>query len=127
MTDAAFAAKRLALLALRLDGRAIAVKCNLIAGDGALALKIGYDEALHRHSPGVLLELANLDWVHAHPSLRWMDSCAVPDHPLVDWIWRERVSFETVLVAAGRSRAAAAAVAAMPLLRYVRRLASRRS
>jgi CelD/BcsL family acetyltransferase involved in cellulose biosynthesis len=110
---------RLAMLALRLDGRAIAMKLNLLGADRAWAWKIAYDEALARFSPGVLLELANIDWVHAHPRLRGMDSCAAPDHPMIDSLWSERLAFESLLVA--RSRPAAALVAATPLLRWARR------
>src|SRR5262249_34603394 len=72
----AFAENRLALLALRIDGRPVAMKCTLLAGDGAVAFKIAYDEDFARYSPGVLLELRNIDWFHEQPALRWMDSCA---------------------------------------------------
>ncbi len=53
----AFERGRWMTLALRLDGRAIAMKCNLLAGDGAVAFKIAYDEDYARFSPGVLLEI----------------------------------------------------------------------
>lgn len=127
VTEAAYARGRLAILALRVGGRAAAMKCNLLAGDGAFAFKIGYDESLARYSPGVLLELANIDWLHARPSLRWMDSCAAWDHPMINGIWRERVGFETVLVATRRSWAAAAFVAATPFLRWARKRISHRA
>ncbi len=121
VAETAYAQGRLAMLALRVGGRAAAMKMNLLAGDGAFAFKIGYDESLARFSPGVLLELANIDWLHGRPSLRWMDSCAAWDHPMINGIWRERVGFETVLVATRRSWAAAAFVAATPFLRWARK------
>lgn len=127
VTEAAYARGRLAILALRVGGRTVAMKCNLLAGDGAFAFKIGYDEGLARYSPGVLLELANIDWLHARTSLRWMDSCAAWDHPMINGIWRERVGFETVLVATRRSWAAAAFVAATPFLRWARKRMSPRA
>jgi CelD/BcsL family acetyltransferase involved in cellulose biosynthesis len=121
VTEAAYAQGRLAMLALRIAGRPAAMKCNLLAADGAFAFKIGYDEGLARYSPGVLLELANIDWLHARPGLRWMDSCAAWDHPMINHLWRERVGFETVLIATRRSWAAAAFVAATPFLRWARK------
>lgn len=50
----AFEQQRWMTLAMRLDGRAIAMKCNLLAGAGAVAFKITYDESYARYSPGVL-------------------------------------------------------------------------
>ena len=44
--------------------RAIAMKCNLRAGDGAVAFKIAYDEAYARFSPGVLLEIEQIERLH---------------------------------------------------------------
>jgi hypothetical protein len=116
MSQAGAAAGKLALLAMRLDGRAVAMKLNLVGSDRAWAWKIAYDEALARFSPGVQLELHNIDWVHARPRLRQMDSCAAARHPMIDGLWRERIAFESLLVA--RGRAAAALAAAVPLLRW---------
>lgn len=84
---------RALLLALRLDGREIAMKCNLLAADGrgSFAFKIAHDEAFARYSPGVLLELDNIRRLHEPArSIGWMDSCADPDHPMIDHLWRER-------------------------------------
>ena len=84
---------RAMLLALRLDDRDVAMKCNLLAPDGigAFAFKIAHDEGFAPYSPGVLLELDNLERLHAGGRrIAWMDSCADPDHPMIDHLWRER-------------------------------------
>ena len=48
------------MLALRLDGAPIAMKFNVEAGDGAFALKVAFDEAYARFSPGVALEIESI-------------------------------------------------------------------
>jgi CelD/BcsL family acetyltransferase involved in cellulose biosynthesis len=99
---AAFAQDRLLMLQLRLDDRAIAMKCNFISGSGGFAFKIAYDEAFARFSPGVQLELDNIHAVHARPGLRWMDSCANGTHFMIDRLWRDRRTIRTLLVSTGR-------------------------
>lgn len=84
---------RALLLALHLDGREIAMKCNLLAADGrgSFAFKIAHDEAFARYSPGVLLEVDNIRRLHEPArGIAWMDSCADPDHLMIDHLWRER-------------------------------------
>lgn len=116
----AFACGRWMTLALRLDGRAIAMKCNLRAGAGAVAFKIAYDEAHARFSPGVLLELEQLRRLHLPGAPAWMDSGAAPDHPMIDHLWRDRLAIETLVVPTGRGLGELA-VAAMPLARWLSR------
>jgi CelD/BcsL family acetyltransferase involved in cellulose biosynthesis len=48
---------QLALYLLKLDGRVIAFEYDLRAGGRIECLKIGYDESLHRHSPGTILRM----------------------------------------------------------------------
>ena len=87
------ARRRAMLLSLSLDGEDIAMKCNLVApdGTGAFAFKIAHDESLARYSPGVLLELDNVRRLHGDArGIAWMDSCAIPDHPMIDHLWSER-------------------------------------
>jgi hypothetical protein len=109
-------------LALRVDGRAIAMKCNVRCSAGAVAFKIAYDEAFARFSPGVLLELEHIRRLHEPGAPAWMDSGAAPNHPMIDHLWRDRRSIETVVVPTGRSLGALA-VAALPLARWVSRTA----
>jgi CelD/BcsL family acetyltransferase involved in cellulose biosynthesis len=87
---AAFDAGRLHMLRIDLDGRAIAMLVNFRHGDGAFSFKIAIDEELGRFSPGVLIEIANLQAVQGDPGISWMDSCAAVDHPMIDSLWAER-------------------------------------
>jgi hypothetical protein len=93
---------RLLMLGLFLDGRPVALKCSFTAGEGAFAYKIAFDEAFARFSPGVQLELDNVALVHDRPALRWMDSCASANHPMIDRLWTERRAIHTVLASTGR-------------------------
>jgi hypothetical protein len=105
----AHARGRLALLALRLNGVAIAMKCNFVGSDGAWSFKIGFEEKYARYSPGVLLELENIRVAFdersgpdsSNVSFPWMDSCAKPGHPMIDHLWRSSRSIATHVIAAG--------------------------
>lgn len=110
---------RLMLWTLRLGDRAIAMKCNLRAGPGALAFKIAYDEDFAKYSPGVLLEMEHVRRLHEPGAPAWVDSGAAAEHPMINHLWRDRAGIET-LVTHTRRGAAAFAVAAFPLVRLAR-------
>jgi Acetyltransferase (GNAT) domain len=80
---------RLQLLDIRLDERPIAMLANFIAPPAAFSFKTAYDEDYARFSPGVLLQMDNLNLLN-RADLTSCDSCAAPDHPMIDSIWRER-------------------------------------
>jgi len=88
LTGAA-AAGRLERLALRLDGRAIAMLANLVTPPGIYSFKTAYDEDYARFSPGMLLQLENLALL-ARDDVQWADSCAVEGHPMIERLWRDR-------------------------------------
>jgi CelD/BcsL family acetyltransferase involved in cellulose biosynthesis len=105
----AAAAGKLERLTIALDGRPVAMLANFIARPGAFSFKTTYDEALARYSPGVLLQRENLALL-ARDDVEWADSCADPDHPMIDRIWREKRRIVRVSIAIGgpvRRRAAA--------------------
>ncbi|WP_233999712.1 GNAT family N-acetyltransferase [Porphyrobacter sp. TH134] len=83
----AAAAGRLERLALRLDGRAIAMLANFITAPGAYSFKTAFDEDYARFSPGMLLQLENLSLLE-RPAIQWADSCAVEGHPMIERLWR---------------------------------------
>jgi len=87
--SSAAAAGRLQIRRLDLDGKPIAMLINFLAPPGSFSFKIAYDEAYARFSPGVLLELDNLELL-ARGDIDWMDSCAAENHPMIDSLWGER-------------------------------------
>lgn len=106
----------------------IAMKCNLRSGDGAIAFKITYDEELAKFSPGVLLEMEHIAWMHDPGSPSWIDSGAAASHPMINGLWRDRIGLEKLVIPIDLK--AQVAVAALPLLRFAqstfRRLRSRK-
>ena len=102
----AHARHRLHALSLTLDGRPLAMLATLLSPPGAFSYKIAYDEEFARYSPGVLLERRALALLE-EPGVEWVDSCAAPDHPMIDGLWSGRRSVVRVTVPlAGRLRRA---------------------
>lgn len=80
---------KLERLAIRLDGKPLAMLATFLAPPGAFSFKTAFDEAFARFSPGVLLQRENLELLTRH-DIEWTDSCAAMDHPMIDHFWRER-------------------------------------
>ena len=96
----AFRRNRLIMQSLDLDGEPIAQYCAFKAGAGSFDFKPAYDERYARYSPGSLLELERLRFLHSQTELSWMDSCSAPDS-YRNRIWRERRTIESLLLSAG--------------------------
>jgi hypothetical protein len=90
------------MFGLYLDGEPIAMKVNFLAAPGAFAFKIAYDERYSKYSPGVQLELENIRRLHAQESVEWMDSCAVPNHFMINRMWKERRTIKYMRISTGR-------------------------
>jgi CelD/BcsL family acetyltransferase involved in cellulose biosynthesis len=86
---AAWAAGRLQFLRLDVGATCIAMLVNFLTPPGSFSFKTVFNEAYARFSPGVLVQLENLK-ILDDPEIRWMDSCAVEDHPMIDGLWTER-------------------------------------
>lgn len=93
-------AGRLERLALRLDGKPIAMLTNFTAQTGMFSFKTTFDEAYARFSPGLLLQLENLALLDRE-DIQWADSCAVEGHSMIERIWREKRSIVSRNVAIG--------------------------
>lgn len=84
---------------ITLDGKPIAMLASFIAGGGAYSFKIAYNEDYARYSPGALLMMKVINAFHADPRIGWVDSCAIPNHPMINHIWAERRAIREVNVA----------------------------
>ncbi|QDU37983.1 hypothetical protein Mal4_23020 [Maioricimonas rarisocia] len=120
ITHAAAQRRQLMLLGLFLNNEPIAMKWNFRSGTGSFAFKIAYDESYRKFSPGVHLEIENIRVLHGMPSITWMDSCAVPQHFMINRLWRQRRTIRHLLVSTGRLTGDAL-VGLAPLARVVRR------
>jgi hypothetical protein len=115
-----FAEGQLNMLALHLNGRPIAIRCNFLSRPGSFFFKPGYDEKYAAYSPGVLLEIETIRQVHADPEIAWMDSCTDPDNGLLNALWQHRKIMHNVVMATGKGWGRFV-VSALPLLRWVNR------
>jgi CelD/BcsL family acetyltransferase involved in cellulose biosynthesis len=83
---------------MSLDGKPIASLFALIDGSEACLGKIAYDEAFAKFSPGVLIILEATQALFAEDGITLADSNAIPDHPMINRIWRDRIECADVLV-----------------------------
>lgn len=93
----AWEAGRLQFRRLDLDGRPIAMLVNFLDPPGGFSFKTAFDEDYAQFSPGVLLQVDNLD-ILDRADIAWMDSCAMQDHPMIDSLWTERRAIVRVTV-----------------------------
>jgi CelD/BcsL family acetyltransferase involved in cellulose biosynthesis len=90
---------KVAISRILIDGRAIAVAVTLRSADTAWFWKIVYDEKFAQHSPGVILSFCVTEDLVEDQTIVRTDSCATPNHPMIDHIWRERLALCDRLVA----------------------------
>lgn len=94
----------LELLSLESAGESVAMKCNIRAGRGSFCVKIAYDERWQRYSPGVQLELDNVERFRGDHEVEWMDSCAGPRNQMSNRLWGERRGIVNLAACAPRLR-----------------------
>jgi CelD/BcsL family acetyltransferase involved in cellulose biosynthesis len=79
--------------------RTLAAGIVLRSGARAWFWKVAYDESAARNSPGVQLTLDLTAALLGEPDVESADSCAMPEHPMIDRIWRERLAIADMLIA----------------------------
>ncbi|WP_119388251.1 GNAT family N-acetyltransferase [Taklimakanibacter lacteus] len=82
------------------NGKPIAIMSGLVKGAQGWLGKIAYDEAFARYSPGVQLVLDATETLIDKERLALVDSCAIPNHPMINNIWRDRVALCDALIQA---------------------------
>ena len=83
---------------LFLNGTPIAATITLSSVDTAWCWKIAYNEGLARSSPGVQLVYDLTENLLAASAPARVDSCAAPNHPMIDHVWRERLPLADRLI-----------------------------
>ena len=81
-----------------LDGIAIASLIVLIMNGEAFTWKTAFNEDYARFSPGKLLTAHLTDWHLDDANIVRTDSCAIPDHPIMSRLWRERETMATLII-----------------------------
>jgi CelD/BcsL family acetyltransferase involved in cellulose biosynthesis len=93
------AAGKLRFWKLALNGKPVAIMHAIVEGDQAWLGKIAYDENYAKYSPGVLLVLHATEKLFAQNGLVLVDSCAIPGHPMMENVWRDRIEVADVMIA----------------------------
>jgi CelD/BcsL family acetyltransferase involved in cellulose biosynthesis len=133
--DAAFIRRAVTALAengqceiatLRAGAAPVAAAIVLRHLDRAFYFKLGVDERFAKFSPGVQLTLEVTRHLCADPAIVLADSMAAPDHPMINPIWRGRLTIGDVLIPLRRNDPVAALIhAAMRLRNSIREPARR--
>ena len=86
------------IVTLRAGEAAVAAAIVLRHQDRAFYFKLGVDERFAKFSPGVQLTLDLTRHLCADPAIAMVDSTANADHPMINPIWRGRLSIGDVLI-----------------------------
>ncbi len=86
------------IVTLKVGEAAIASGVMIRHLDRAYYFKIGIDERFAKYSPGVQLTLDVTRHLCADPAIASADSTAAPGHPMIDPIWRERLTIGDVVL-----------------------------
>lgn len=89
---------RVRIFTLRVSGRAVASLVVFVQGGEAVAWKTAYDETHAKASPGFLVAFHASQALLADPAVVRVDSCAVPDHFVMNRLWRGRLKVATVVI-----------------------------
>jgi hypothetical protein len=116
---------KLRIESLDLDGKAVAM--GLLIEDAAAGYfwKIAYDESYAALSPGALFVRELTGRLSAHRVLAAIDSCAAADHPMIDHIWRERITILDIGIALTDGPRGRIVIATEGLRRSLRKSAKR--
>ena len=88
---------------LMVAGRPVAISVSLGKGERRWLWKTAYDEAYARFSPGSqLVYRMTADLAESGERVLY-DSCAQPDHPMIDHVWKDRRRVCGALLASGRT------------------------
>jgi hypothetical protein len=110
---------------LHLDGQIIASLIVFVEQGIAYTWKTAYDESYSAYSPGTLLMIEATKTHLDDPNIQATDSCAVPDHIVMDRLWSERRRMGTLVlgVTPQADRAARQAAKQLHLYRETRNMA----
>ena len=99
LTDAA-KSQRLVRLSLRVNDKPIAMLSTFLTPPGAFGFKTAFDEDYARFSPGLLLECEYVNALQRY-NIDWCDSCAAPDHSVMNRMWQERRPLGRISISIG--------------------------
>ncbi len=89
---------------LDLNGVPIAMGIVLSTGANAFLWKIAYDESKANHSPGVQFTLEFTRRQAPNSGVEATDSCAIPDHPMIDRLWPDKLPMADIAFSIAQGR-----------------------
>ncbi len=89
---------------LELNGEPIAMGIVLATGKSAFLWKIAYDEQHSAYSPGVQFAIEFTRRQAMNGDITSTDSCAIPDHPMIDRLWPDKLAISDIALAISRAR-----------------------
>ena len=89
ITHAAHEAKKLFMYRLRINDETVAAVCEFMGNGVGFSFKSAYHEKYAKFRPSMRLQLWHIRNIADLP-VSSVDSCADPDHPLLDSIWTKR-------------------------------------
>ena len=93
---------RLHLHTLEVGSRPVAAQLFLRGGAGIFLCKLTYDEELAKYSPGIQLHFDTIAHLHRTTDATWIDSCTYEDNPTLLWVYPDRRTVTSTVVAPGR-------------------------
>jgi CelD/BcsL family acetyltransferase involved in cellulose biosynthesis len=84
---------------MTLDGVAIASLFAVVDNGRATLGKIAFDEKLAKYSPGQLIIMDATKDFFEDPYVTLADSNAIPRHPMINHLWRDRANFGDIMIA----------------------------
>ncbi len=115
------------IISLRAGETPVAAGVVLRQADRAFFFKLGVDERFAKFSPGVQLTLDLTRHLCADPAIRFADSTADADHPMINPIWRGRLAIGDVLIPLRRHDPVVPLISASLALRQAIREPARRA
>ncbi|MCQ0987401.1 GNAT family N-acetyltransferase [Jiella marina] len=89
---------RARIFSLSVGERTVASLVTLIDGNEAFAWKMAYDETLAKASPGQQVVCEATRAILTDPALSQADSCAMPDHFVMNRFWSSRIPVATYVI-----------------------------
>ena len=111
---------RLRLLSLEKGGVAVAMRCDVVAGERLFSLKMTYDERFAQFSPGLLLEVDSVQVFHESAATWLYSATNYPDSPAF-FIYPDRQVLVHPVVIPGKLARRVVESVVLPTLRTLRR------
>lgn len=97
MTQRLAVRQSIRLARLTLDSKPIAMLVDICSGGHVSAYKTAFDERYSEHSPGFLIELENIRWLH-ELDCTICDSCTDPNNEMINRLYRDRLPFQDLAI-----------------------------